>query len=182
MTRAALNWETATGRPDLLAQPTDAALGRLTRVDTTAIRACAIDPAIADTATLVAESGYPLQQCANCVIVAGRRGGEERVAAVVVLASTRADVNGVIRKLLNVRKLSFMAKDDAVIRTGMEYGGVTPLGLPEGWPIYVDAAVAAAGVVMIGSGTRHGKLELPGAVLATLPGVHVVDGLARTCV
>lgn len=177
MTHASLTWERATHRPDLLADPTVAALRELTDQD--AVSACAIDPDIADTATLVEESGYPLQQCANCVIVAGRRGGEERVAAVVVLAHTRADVNGVVRKLLDVRKLSFMSQDDAVSRTGMEYGGISPLGLPADWPIYVDAAVAASGVVMIGSGVRRSKLELPGALLATLPGAQVVDGLAR---
>jgi prolyl-tRNA editing enzyme YbaK/EbsC (Cys-tRNA(Pro) deacylase) len=69
--------------------------------------------------------------------------------------------------------------DAAVERTGMAYGGITPIGLPAGWPILVDAAVATAGPVVIGSGVRGSKIVLDGALLATLPGAEVVDGLAR---
>ncbi len=177
MTRAFLEWVPATTRPELLAERTAAALDLLPQREQ--VQVTGIDPSIADTATLVAKSGYPLERCANCVIVAGRRGGEERVAAVLVLAHTRADVNGVVRRHLDVRKLSFMSQDDAVARTGMEYGGITPLGLPADWPILVDAAVAATDVVMIGSGRRSGKLQLPGALATALPGAVLIDGLAR---
>jgi prolyl-tRNA editing enzyme YbaK/EbsC (Cys-tRNA(Pro) deacylase) len=96
-----------------------------------------------------------------------------------VLASTRADVNGLVRRRLNARKASFAPMDDAVARSGMEYGGICPIGLPEDWPVLVDAAVAAAPAVVIGSGVRHSKLALPGALAARLPGTEVVDGLAR---
>jgi prolyl-tRNA editing enzyme YbaK/EbsC (Cys-tRNA(Pro) deacylase) len=116
---------------------------------------------------------------ANCVVVAGRRGGEERVAACMVLATTRADVNGVVRRRLDVRKASFMSMEMAVEATGMEYGGITPIGLPTGWPILVDAAVADLPYAVIGSGVRRSKLALPGAALAALPDATVVDGLAR---
>jgi prolyl-tRNA editing enzyme YbaK/EbsC (Cys-tRNA(Pro) deacylase) len=61
----------------------------------------------------------------------------------------------------------------------MEYGGITPIGLPVDWPVLVDAAVAAADSVVIGSGVRRSKLRLPGALLAGLPAVEVVDGLGR---
>ena len=61
----------------------------------------------------------------------------------------------------------------------MEYGGITPIGLPAGWPVLVDAAVAAAPQVVIGSGVRRSKLALPGAALASLPGAAVLDGLGR---
>ena len=96
-----------------------------------------------------------------------------------MLASTRADVNGLVRKRLAARKASFAPMDDAVALTGMEYGGITPLGLPEGWPVLVDAAVAAAPAVVVGSGVRGSKLALPGAVAARLPGAEVVEGLGR---
>ena len=95
-----------------------------------------------------------------------------------MLATTRADVNGLVRKRLNARKASFAPMDDAVALTGMEYGGITPIGLPEDWPLLVDAAVAAAPAVVIGSGVRHSKLALPGALAARLPGAEVVEGLA----
>src|SRR6187200_1552948 len=161
-------------RPDLLAPSVAAAVATLTDV-----RVAEIDPDLADTAALCAAYGLPLSTSANCVVVTGRRGGEERHAACVVLATTRADVNGLVRRRLDARKASFAPMDDAVALTGMEYGGITPLGLPDGWPLLVDAAVAAAPAVVVGSGLRASKLALPGALLAALPGAEVVEGLGR---
>jgi len=116
---------------------------------------------------------------ANCVVVAGKREGTVRYAACVVLATTRADVNGVVRRQLDVRKASFAPMDDAVDLTGMEYGGITPIGLPASWPILVDARVVETSYVIIGSGVRHSKIALPGAALGLLPNAEVVEGLAR---
>ena len=96
----------------------------------------------------------------------------------MVLATTRADVNGLVRRRLDARKASFAAMDVAVVETGMEYGGITPIGLPADWPILVDAAVVAAGDVVIGSGVRRSKLVVPGKALSELPGAEVIDGLA----
>jgi prolyl-tRNA editing enzyme YbaK/EbsC (Cys-tRNA(Pro) deacylase) len=112
------------------------------------------------------------------VVIAGRRGDVTSYAACMVLATTRADVNGVVRKRLDARKASFAPMDDAVRLTGMEYGGITPIGLPADWPVLVDAAVLARDVVVIGSGIRASKLALPSAALATLPAAEVIEGLA----
>ena len=60
----------------------------------------------------------------------------------------------------------------------MEFGGITPLGLPDGWPVLVDPAVLEAGQVVVGSGLRRSKLVLPGAAAADLPGAEVLPGLA----
>lgn len=143
------------------------------------VEVVSIDPGLADTAALVEATGWDLADMANCVVVGGRRGGAERVAACVVLATTRADVNGVVRSRLDVRKASFLAMDVAVERTGMEYGAITPLGLPPDWPVLVDAAVLEREQVVVGAGVRSAKLRLPGRLLAQLPGAEVVDGLAR---
>jgi prolyl-tRNA editing enzyme YbaK/EbsC (Cys-tRNA(Pro) deacylase) len=164
-------------RPDLLAPPVAAALATLPAGDEVTV--AAIDPSSADTAEFCARYGVAMEESANCVVVTGRRGGEDRYAACMVLATTRADVNGVVRRKLDVRKASFAPMADAVAITGMEYGGITPLGLPADWPIYVDAAVAAAPLVVVGSGIRGSKLWLPGSVLAALPGAEVVEGLGR---
>ncbi len=96
----------------------------------------------------------------------------------MVLATTRADVNGVVRRRLGARKASFAAMDDAVRLTGMEYGGITPIGLPADWPILIDGAVLRREVVVIGSGVRRSKLALPATSLAELPGAEVIEGLA----
>jgi len=138
-----------------------------------------IDPDLADTAAMSQAYAVPMEASANCVVVAGRRDGEERVAACVVRADTRADVNGLVKRLLDVRKCSFLPTDRAVSGTGMEYGGITPLGLPGGWRLLVDAACVDIDVAVVGSGVRRSKLLLPGHRLGDLPRAEVVDGLGR---
>ena len=166
----------AVERADLLAAPVAAALsgwehaGSVLLVDT--------DPANADTAVFGEVYAVAPDLSANCVVVAGRRGETTTMAACVVLASSRADVNGVVRRRLDARKASFAAMDVAVQLTGMEYGGITPIGLPPQWPVLIDAAVAGTPWVVIGSGRRRGKLIVPGKVLAELPAAEVVTGLA----
>jgi prolyl-tRNA editing enzyme YbaK/EbsC (Cys-tRNA(Pro) deacylase) len=136
-----------------------------------------IDPEMADTAAMTEAYDLPLTASANCVVVAGRRDGQERVAACVVRADTRADVNNLVKRTLDVRKASFLAMDRAVEETGMEYGGITPLGLPAHWRLLVDARVVDLDVAIVGSGVRRSKLLLPGRLLARLPGAEVVEGL-----
>lgn len=136
------------------------------------------DPEIADTAAFVEHYGRELlEQSANCVVVSGKRGGESTLAACVVLSSTRVDVNGVVRRQLGARKASFASMDTAVSETGMEYGGITPIGLPAEWPLLVDSSVVDTEWVLIGSGRRRGKLIVPGKAFAELPGAVVVDRL-----
>ena len=142
------------------------------------IYTAAIDPALSDTAAFCDHYGVPQSASANCVVVTGKRDGEQRWAAAVVLATTRADVNGVVRRRMDVRKVSFAAMAEAVETTGMEYGGITPIGLPAGWPILIDLAVTQAGLVVIGSGLRASKIIVDGAALATLPAAEVIEGLA----
>jgi prolyl-tRNA editing enzyme YbaK/EbsC (Cys-tRNA(Pro) deacylase) len=132
-----------------------------------------IDPELADTAAFCDRYDVPLGVSANCVVVEGRRGETTTRAACVVLATTRADVNGVIRRRLDARKASFAAMDAAVAETGMEYGGITPLGLPEGWPVLLDDAVTHTDVVVVGSGVRRSKIALPGRHLGELAGAEV---------
>jgi prolyl-tRNA editing enzyme YbaK/EbsC (Cys-tRNA(Pro) deacylase) len=176
-----LKLEPALSRLDLLAPPVAAALEvwpAEAPVDGDQVLVAPIDPELADTAAFCAAYGVAPEQSANCVIVAGRRGDVTRYAACVVLATTRADVNGVVRKLLDARKASFAPMDDAVRLTGMEYGGITPIGLPQQWPVLVDARIVATPRVVIGSGVRHSKIAIAGPALGALPGSQVIDGLA----
>ncbi|WP_344508612.1 YbaK/EbsC family protein [Dactylosporangium maewongense] len=163
----------AASAPDLLAAPVLAAL------HSPEIFVAPIDPSLADTAEFCAAYDVSLEQSANCVVVAGKREGSVRYAACVILATTRADVNGVARKRLDVRKASFAPMDDAVSLTGMEYGGITPIGLPADWPVLIDSRVVDVPWVIVGSGLRRSKIVLPGAALATLPTAEVIPDLAR---
>ncbi|MFD5432582.1 YbaK/EbsC family protein [Kitasatospora sp. NPDC127067] len=136
------------------------------------------DPRMADTAVFCAAYDTPPELSANCVVVAAKRAGEVTLAACLALATTRVDVNRAVRTHLGARKASFAPMDTAVELTGMEYGGITPVGLPGDWPLLIDEAVAAAPYVLVGSGRRRGKLILPGWALAKLPGARVLPGLA----
>ncbi|HET9075939.1 MAG TPA: YbaK/EbsC family protein [Acidimicrobiales bacterium] len=162
-------------QPGLVGAPTLRALEELGWLDEVGV--VGIDPDRSDTARSQEEYRLPAETLANCVIVGGRREGQERLAACVVLFTTRADVNGTVRRRLDVRKASFLAMERAVELTGMEYGGINPIGLPSGWPVLVDRRVAETGVVLIGSGVRRSKLLLAGSLLARLPAAEVVDGL-----
>jgi prolyl-tRNA editing enzyme YbaK/EbsC (Cys-tRNA(Pro) deacylase) len=166
-----------TDRPDLLAEPVRAALASWPYAGEVGV--AEIDPELADTAACSEAYDVPLDAGANCVVVAGRRDGEERVAACVVRSDTRADVNSRVKQLLDVRKCSFLPMERAVEGSGMEYGGITPVGLPAGWRLLVDAQAVATDLVLIGSGVRRSKLVVPGRLLPHLPGAEVVEGLAR---
>jgi prolyl-tRNA editing enzyme YbaK/EbsC (Cys-tRNA(Pro) deacylase) len=166
-------------RLDLVAKPVADALAALDPADADRCAVAEIDPTLADTAEFCAFYGSPLSASANCVVVAGKRGDVVRYAACLVLATTRADVNGVVRRRLDARKASFAPMDDAVELTGMAYGGITPIGLPLDWPVLLSAEVAAAPELVIGSVVRHSKLLVPGDVLAKLPGAEVLADLAR---
>jgi prolyl-tRNA editing enzyme YbaK/EbsC (Cys-tRNA(Pro) deacylase) len=167
----------ALDRPDLLAPPVAEALAGFAAAGEVGV--VEIDPDLADTAAMTEAYEVSLLASANCVLVAGSRAGDERVAACVVRADTRADVNTRVRKLLDVRKASFLPMDRAVAESGMEHGGITPVGLPGGWRLLLDARVVDIDVAIIGSGVRRSKLLIPGRVLADLPGADVVEDLAR---
>ena len=162
---------------DLLAPVTAAALAGWSEADMVGV--APIDADLADTAAFCEAYDVPLDASANCVVLAGKREGQVRMAACLVLATSRADVNGVARRWLDVRKISFAPMDEAVTLTGMEYGGITPIGLPADWPILVDSRVIEQRAIVIGSGVRRSKIVLPGAVLVQYPGVHVLEGLAN---
>lgn len=171
---AKLNPVLATERPDLLPPAVYAALAYVPQA-----LVFEVDPTHADTETLCRVYDLPMEVMANAVLVLGRRAGDERQACCMTLAHRRVDVNNVVRRRLDVRKASFAPMELAVEASGMEYGGITPVGLPSAWPVWVDGAVADTELVCIGAGIRGAKLLLPGRSLLDLPGAERVDDLAR---
>jgi prolyl-tRNA editing enzyme YbaK/EbsC (Cys-tRNA(Pro) deacylase) len=162
-------------RPDLLAQPTRLTLARVGLLEQVGV--AEIDPSLSDTAATQQQFGLDPDTLANCVVVGGKREGTERLAACVVLADSRADINGVVKRFLDVRKASFLSVDRAVGLTGMEHGGITPIGLPAEWPVLIDRRVIETEIVVIGSGVRRSKILLPGSLLGELSRVEIIDGL-----
>lgn len=168
-----LQWRPVLEALELVAEPVRSAVEALP--EAADVLVAEIDPGLADTAEFCKTYDVGLDISANCVVVAAKGGGERRLVACMVLATTRADVNGVIRRHLSVRKVSFAPMDVAVSETGMEYGGITPIGLPPTWPLLVDSRVAATDRVVVGSGLRRSKLLLPGDLVSRLPGAEVLD-------
>lgn len=137
----------------------------------------ACDPALADTAAFCAAYGFAPEDSANTILVVGKS-DPPRYAACVVLAPNRLDVNRVVRDRLGTRKASFAAAESTRDITGMEIGGVTVFGLPEGLPIWIDARVMERERIVVGGGSRSWKVILDPASLLSIPGASVVEGLA----
>ena len=135
-------------------------------------------PELADTAAFCEHYGYKLDESANAIMVAGK--GEPRTYAMcVVLATTRIDVNKSVRKKLGTKKASFASPEEAIEMTGMTLGGITPFGLPDSLPLWIDSQVMYCDNVIVGGGSRDRKIYLPPQALAALPNAEVVEGLAK---
>jgi prolyl-tRNA editing enzyme YbaK/EbsC (Cys-tRNA(Pro) deacylase) len=171
ITLGSLSWLPARDHPELLAEPVRAAIAD----QRSTCYVAAIEPTLADTAAFCEAYQVPLAVSANCVVVAGRRAEISTMAACLVLATDRADINKTVRRHLDLRKISFASMADAVAQTGMDYGGITPIGLPPDWPILVDDHVAESDWVVIGSGIRGSKIAIQGTDVAALPGADVMS-------
>jgi prolyl-tRNA editing enzyme YbaK/EbsC (Cys-tRNA(Pro) deacylase) len=136
------------------------------------------DPALADTAAFCAAYGFDAGDSANTILVIGKA-DPPRYAACVVLATTRLDVNRVVRDRLGTRKASFAPAELTRELTGMEIGGVTVFGLPADMPIWVDARVMGRDRIVLGGGSRSWKVLAAPTILERLPNVEVVDDLAK---
>jgi prolyl-tRNA editing enzyme YbaK/EbsC (Cys-tRNA(Pro) deacylase) len=167
-----LNPVPALDRPDLLAPPTLDAVRRIPQA-----LVIEIDPAVSDTDAFCAAHDLPGDVMGNAALVMGKRQGEVRQCCALVLATRRIDVNGFVRRTLDVRSASFAPMDVAVAASGMEYGGITPVGLGPEWPVWLDETVRDVELLVIGSGVRRSKLLVPGAALLDLPGARLMPGL-----
>ncbi|MDJ0663443.1 MAG: YbaK/EbsC family protein [Acidimicrobiia bacterium] len=135
------------------------------------------DPALADTARFCEAYDIDPADSANTIVVVGKSTPRVYVAC-VLLATTRLDVNGVVRKKLGIRRTSFASAEETAEITGMIMGGVTPFGLPPVLPVWVDALVMTRERIVLGGGTRDRKVVAAPAALTRLEAVEVVEGLA----
>ena len=165
-----LNFVPVQDRLDLIAESVKQKVDNLSGV-----LVAEIDPNLADTAAFCEQYDIGLDISANCVVLEAKRADKTWRATCLILANMRADVNGVVRKQLEARKVSFASMDTAVSLTGMEYGGITPVGLPSDWKILIDSAVAKLDQVVIGSGIRESKLLVSGKLLESLPSAQVLN-------
>ena len=136
-----------------------------------------VDPDFADTAEFCEKYGFPMDHSGNTIIIASTR-GEKKYSACIVLATDRLDVNRKVRSLMEVSRLSFANADETMHLTGMMIGGVTPFALPASLPIYVDSMIMDLDYVILGGGSRSGKLKVSPSVLLNIPAASVVEGLS----
>jgi len=165
-----LEFEPASTRPELVSESVKLAASGIS-----GLLVASIDSSLSDTAAFCEHYRISMDVSANCVIVEAKRADRVWYAACIVLATTRADINGVVRKYLEARKVSFAPMEKTVEMTGMEFGGITPIGLPGDIPVIVDSHVTEAEYVVIGSGIRGSKLLVKPEVLTGLPGAVVKD-------
>jgi prolyl-tRNA editing enzyme YbaK/EbsC (Cys-tRNA(Pro) deacylase) len=137
----------------------------------------ACDPELADTAVFCQRYDIPLENSVNTLLVKAKTGGE-RFAACVLLANTRLDVNRVVRKRLQARRVSFASAHETRELTGMEIGGVTPICLPQALPLWIDQRVMQARYIILGGGNRESKIKISPRVFEHVPSSTVIDGLA----
>lgn len=135
------------------------------------------DPELADTAVYCERYGVPLEKSANTILVKAKTGGE-RFVACVLLANTRLDVNKTVRKRLGARRVSFASAEETRALTGMEVGGVTPIGLPGEMPLWVDARIMDCDYVILGGGDRSSKIKISPRIFELTPATEIVEGLA----
>ena len=138
-----------------------------------------IDPQYGDTADFCEEYGYDLPHCANTIIVASKR-GPAAFCAGIVRACDRLDVNRRVRGLMGVSRASFASAEETREVTGMMIGGVTALALPEGLAIYADVRLLEMDYIILGAGSRSGKLRMAPRELEKLPGLEFIDGLSTS--
>ncbi len=141
------------------------------------IKVAEIDPEFSDTAKFCEKYDVDPIITVNCVIAEAVRGENRTLVACMIPANCRADLNKTVRKALDVRRVSFAPLEEVLQQTGMEYGGVTPIGLPNDWLILIDSRIANLGNIIIGGGYRKSKIYLPGKILAELPGAMVLPDL-----
>ena len=136
-----------------------------------------IDPQYGDTADFCEQYGYDLPHSANTIIVASKRGPAAYCAG-IVRACDRLDVNKRVRGLMGVSRASFASADETREVTGMMIGGVTALALPDGLPIYADARLLEMDYIILGAGSRSGKVKLAPQDLEKLPGLEFIEALS----
>jgi prolyl-tRNA editing enzyme YbaK/EbsC (Cys-tRNA(Pro) deacylase) len=175
-----LQFEPAVNRPDLLPPSINELLKNWRgSVAVEEIWVTPIDAEYADSAKFCEHYGVDPKDGANCVVAVATRGENRTFAACLIPVNCRADLNNVARKTLGARKISFAPLDEVLAETGMEYGGITPLGLPASYPILIDSRVVAMERLIVGGGFRRSKLSVPGKALAELPNAAVVEELGR---
>ena len=143
------------------------------------IKVAEIDPEYADGEALHNAYDVPYEMKLNCLIIKGSRGETIKYAALVVPYGKRANMNAKVRNPLDVKEVRFADLDHVISQTGMEFGSITPIGLPDDWFILVDSSVLEQEDIIVGGGRACSKLMMPSRLIKKLANCTIVEGLAK---
>ncbi|MFS1664656.1 YbaK/EbsC family protein [Streptococcus sp. zg-JUN1979] len=143
------------------------------------IQVAEINPEFADGDSLNREYGVPFDQEANCLVLEGKRGDETKYAALLIPYGKKANTNATVKRPLDVSKVGFAPLDFVLEQTGMEFGAITPIGLPETWSLLIDSQILEQEKILVGGGLVQSKLLVPTQLLTQLPNAQVIEGLAK---
>ena len=136
------------------------------------------DPELADTNVFCKEYGIDLEDSVNSIVVKTKT-GELKYAVCALLATTKLDINKMIRKKLGARKVSFANIEETAKLTSMVIGGVTPLTLPSTLRLWVDSKVMQRNSIVLGGGNRSSKIKVSPKIFNYTLNTEIVDGLAN---
>lgn len=172
-----LHFVPALEREDLLSPPVQSFLREH---DSSDVFVAEIDVQCMGGEDLCARYSVPKDQGANCIVLEYIRGKEKNFAACLFPVScSRVDLNGVIRRALGARRVSLAPLELVLEKTQMEYGSITPIGLPASWPLVLDAHFSSLDAIILGSGLQRSKLRIEPKLLFDLPNTIILDGLCR---
>lgn len=138
-----------------------------------------INPEFADGNKLCEEYNIDKKQGFNCLVVECKRNDIIKHCALIVPIGYKYNMGSVVRKYTNSRIVSVAPLEYVLENTGMEYGSITPIGLPNDWMILVGPLIQDQEQIIIGGGFVKSKISLPTKLFLTLSNVEIVVGVAK---
>ena len=166
----------AAGCPNLLSP---AVYHNILKLNDKRIMAAQIDPEYADGLLLHEKYATPLEAELNCLIIEGKRNDISSYAAVLLPYGRKMNTNSILRQAMGAKKVSFAPLDYVLENTDMEYGSISPLGIPENWKLLIAEEVFAVENIIIGGGLVISKVFMPSALLKDLDNVEILQGLIK---
>ena len=132
----------------------------------------------ADTYLFCEKYEYPIEYCANTILLSSKKPPDYYVAC-VLQGNKKLDVNNKVRKLMNSSKVSFASHEETVSLTNMKSGGVTIFGLPKSIDVYVDSEIMNNPYLIFGSGNRNCKIKIEPNYLNQIPNIKSIEHITK---
>ena len=132
----------------------------------------------ADTYLFCEKYEYPIEYCANTILLSSKKPPDYYVAC-VLQGNKKLDVNNKVRKLMNSSKVSFASHEETVSLTNMKSGGVTIFGLPKSIDVYVDSEIMNNPYLIFGSGNRNCKIKIEPNYLNQIPNIKSIENITK---